>query len=212
MSAQPHVRQETEDEFLDKVVHINRCAKVVKGGRRFSFAALVVSGDQQGNVGVGYGKAKQVPEAIRKGTEQARKRMQSVPLSGDTIPHAVVGQADGGKVLLRPASEGTGVIAGGGVRAVLEVVGIKNILSKSLGSNNQLAIVKATMDGLNQLRTASMINAIRNPGEEVQDSSTPPSPSEITVEETEESNTSLDQEETKPNEPITEQENSSDEA
>jgi small subunit ribosomal protein S5 len=211
MSAQTHVRQETEDEFLDKVVHINRCAKVVKGGRRFSFAALVVSGDQQGNVGVGYGKAKQVPEAIRKGTEQARKRMKSVPLSGDTIPHSVMGQADGGKVLLRPASEGTGVIAGGGVRAVLEVVGIKNILSKSLGSNNQLAIVKATMDGLNQLRTASMINAIRNPGE-AQDSSVPPSPSEIKAEDAEDSNTSLDQEETKPHEPMAEQENSSDEA
>jgi len=154
---------EVEDEFLDKVVHINRCAKVVKGGRRFSFAALVVSGDQQGNVGIGYGKAKQVPEAIRKGTEQARKRMKAVPLSGDTIPHAVLGQADGGKVLLRPASQGTGVIAGGGVRAVLEAAGIKNILSKSLGSNNKLAIVNATMAGLNQLRTAAMINAIRNP-------------------------------------------------
>ena len=211
MSAQPYVRQETEDDILDKVVHINRCAKVVKGGRRFSFAALVVSGDQQGNVGVGYGKAKQVPEAIRKGTEQARKRMKSVPLSGDTIPHSVMGQADGGKVLLRPASEGTGVIAGGGVRAVLEVVGIKNILSKSLGSNNQLAIVKATMDGLNQLRTASMINAIRHPGE-AQDSSAPPSPSEIKAEDAEDSNTSLDQEETKPHEPMAEQENSSDEA
>ena len=154
---------EVEDEFLDKVVHINRCAKVVKGGRRFSFAALVVSGDQQGNVGIGYGKAKQVPEAIRKGTEQARKRMKAVPLSGDTIPHAVLGQADGGKVLLRPSSQGTGVIAGGGVRAVLEAAGIKNILSKSLGSNNKLAIVNATMAGLNQLRTAAMINAIRNP-------------------------------------------------
>jgi small subunit ribosomal protein S5 len=156
---------ETEDEFLDKVIHINRCAKVVKGGRRFSFSALVVSGDQQGNVGVGYGKAKQVPEAIRKGTEQARKRMQPIPLNGDTIPHSVIGQADGGKVLLRPASQGTGVIAGGGVRAVLEAAGIKNILSKSLGSNNQLAIVKATMAGLNQLRTAAMINAIRKPNQ-----------------------------------------------
>lgn len=154
---------EVEDDFFDKVIHINRCAKVVKGGRRFSFAALVVSGDQQGNVGIGYGKAKQVPEAIRKGTEQARKRMKAIPLSGDTISHAVLGQADGGKVLLRPASQGTGIIAGGGVRAVLEAAGIKNILSKSLGSNNQLAIVNATMAGLAQLRTATMINAIRNP-------------------------------------------------
>jgi len=165
---------EVEDDLFDKVVYINRCAKVVKGGRRFSFSALVVSGDQQGKVGVGYGKAKQVPEAIRKGTEQARKRMKPVPLSGDTIPHAVLGQADGGKVLLRPASQGTGVIAGGGVRAVLEAVGIKNILSKSLGSNNQLAIVNATMDGLNKLRTASRINAIRNP-DQPQEGESPPS-------------------------------------
>ncbi|MBO94356.1 MAG: 30S ribosomal protein S5 [Opitutales bacterium] len=153
---------EVEDDIFDKVVFINRCAKVVKGGRRFSFSALVVSGDQQGKVGIGYGKAKQVPEAIRKGTEQARKRMKAVPLSGDSIPHAVLGQAGGGKVLLRPASQGTGVIAGGGVRAVLEAVGIKNILSKSLGSNNQLAVVNATMDGLSQLRTAATIDAIRN--------------------------------------------------
>ena len=164
---------ELEDDLFDKVIFINRCAKVVKGGRRFSFSALVVSGDQQGKVGIGYGKAKQVPEAIRKGTEQARKRMKPVPLSGDTIPHAVLGQADGGKVLLRPASQGTGVIAGGGVRAVLEAVGVKNILSKSLGSNNQLAIVNATMNGLNQLRTASCINAIRNPDQPLEDEVAP---------------------------------------
>ena len=201
-----NTQQEPQDDISDKVVHINRCAKVVKGGRRFSFAALVVSGDQEGNVGVGYGKAKQVPEAIRKGTEQARKRMKLVPLSGETIPHAVVGQADGGKVLLRPASQGTGVIAGGGVRAVLEAVGIKNILSKSLGSNNQLAIVKATMNGLSQLRTASMINAIRNP-----DSSPDPIPSEETeVVEADETTPLETQAETK--EPIPEQENPSDEA
>jgi len=200
-----NTQQEPQDDISDKVVHINRCAKVVKGGRRFSFSALVVSGDQQGKVGVGYGKAKQVPEAIRKGTEQARKRMKLVPLSGDTIPHAVLGQADGGKVLLRPASQGTGVIAGGGVRAVLEAAGIKNILSKSLGSNNQLAIVKATVDGLNQLRTASMINAIRNP-----DSSPEPIPSEKTEVGGDETNPTEDQAPTQ--EPIPEQENSSDEA
>tara|TARA_Y100000588_G_C13883821_1_gene765676 strand:+ start:61 stop:690 length:630 start_codon:yes stop_codon:yes gene_type:complete len=176
---------ETEEDFFDKVVHINRCAKVVKGGRRFSFAALVVSGDQQGNVGVGYGKAKQVPEAIRKGTEQARKQMKSVPLNGETIPHAVLGRADGGKVLLRPASQGTGVIAGGGVRAVLEAAGIKNILSKSLGSNNQLAIVKATMDGLNQLRTASMINGIRYPGQSEEESPSLPEQHSEQIEESE---------------------------
>lgn len=200
-----NTQQEPQDDISDKVVHINRCAKVVKGGRRFSFSALVVSGDQQGNVGVGYGKAKQVPEAIRKGTEQARKRMKLVPLNGETIPHAVLGQADGGKVLLRPASQGTGVIAGGGVRAVLEAAGIKNILSKSLGSNNQLAIVKATVDGLNQLRTASMINAIRNP-----DSSPEPIPSEKTQVGEDETNPIEDQAATQ--EPIPEQENPSDEA
>ncbi|MGE9289467.1 MAG: 30S ribosomal protein S5 [Puniceicoccales bacterium] len=143
-----------ESEFVEKVVHINRCAKVVKGGRRFSFAALVVVGDRKGKVGFGYGKAKEVPEAIRKGTEQAHKHMQPIQLKGDTIPHPVVGEADGGQVLLRPASEGTGIIAGGGVRAVLEASGIKNVLSKSLGSNNQLAMVNATMEGLLRLRTA----------------------------------------------------------
>jgi len=187
-----NTQQEPQDDFLDKVVHINRCAKVVKGGRRFSFAALVVSGDQQGNVGVGYGKAKQVPEAIRKGTEQARKKMKLVPLSGETIPHAVVGQADGGKVLLRPASQGTGVIAGGGVRAVLEAAGIKNILSKSLGSNNQLAIVKATVNGLNQLRTASMINAIRNPNSSPENTEGEESDEKMTADETEPQETTSD--------------------
>lgn len=153
-----------EDEgpqFVDKVVFINRCAKVVKGGRRFSFSALVVSGDQQGRVGVGYGKAKEVPEAIRKGTERAQKYLEPVQLKGDTIPHAVLGESDGGKVLLRPASDGTGIIAGGGVRAVLEAVGVKNILSKSLGSNNHLAMVKATIDGLRQLRSQEAVQKIR---------------------------------------------------
>ncbi len=152
-----------ESEFVEKVVHINRCSKVVKGGRRFSFAALVVVGDRKGRVGYGYGKAKEVPEAIRKGTEQAHKSMVHVELKGDTIPHPVLGQADGGKVLLRPASEGTGVIAGGGVRAVLEGAGIHNVLSKSLGSNNQLAVVNATIAGLRQLRTAEQIEALKAP-------------------------------------------------
>jgi len=152
---------EEAPEFVEKVVHINRCAKVVKGGRRFSFAALVVVGNQKGEVGVGYGKAKEVPECIRKGTEQAKKNLVTVKLRGDTIPHHVLGEADGGKVLLRPASDGTGVIAGGGCRAVLESVGIKNILSKSLGSNNHLAMVNATMAALKQLRSNEEIKNIR---------------------------------------------------
>ena len=152
---------EETPEYVEKVVHINRCAKVVKGGRRFSFAALVVVGNQKGEVGVGYGKAKEVPECIRKGTEQAKKNLVTIKLRGDTIPHHVLGEADGGKVLLRPASDGTGVIAGGGCRAVLESVGIKNILSKSLGSNNHLAMVKATMAALQQLRTNEEIKNIR---------------------------------------------------
>jgi small subunit ribosomal protein S5 len=156
---------EEEHELFEKVVHINRCAKVVKGGRRFSFAALVVVGDQKGSVGFGYGKAQMVPDAIRKGTDQAKKSMALVSISGDTIPHSILGTYDGGKVFLRPARPGTGIIAGGGVRAVLEAAGVKNILSKSLGSNNQLAVVMATLNGLSQLRTAGQISNIR--GEEV---------------------------------------------
>lgn len=153
---------EVEDkEQFEKVVHINRCAKVVKGGRRFSFSALVVSGDQNGKIGVGFGKAKEVPEAIRKGTEQSKKTFEAIDLKGNTIPHAVVGVSDGGRVVLRPASKGTGVVAGGGVRAVLEAVGIKDILTKSLGSNNQRAMVNATLDGLRQLRTEEKINELR---------------------------------------------------
>ena len=153
--------EDNEPELFEKVVHINRCAKVVKGGRRFSFAALVVVGDQEGNVGFGYGKAQMVPDAIRKGTDQAKKAMQKVSISGDTLPHPVLGSHDGGKVMLRPARQGTGIIAGGGVRAVLEAAGVKNVLSKSLGSNNQLSVVSATLDGLLQLRTAKEISEIR---------------------------------------------------
>lgn len=151
-----------ENNLIEKVVHINRCAKVVKGGRRFSFAALVVVGDGEGNVGVGYGKAKEVPDCIRKGTEQAKRNMQPIQLRGETIPHPVTGEHDGGKVLLRPASEGTGVIAGGGVRAVLEACGIKNVLSKSLRSNNPSAVVFATLDALKQLRSAKTIRNLRS--------------------------------------------------
>jgi small subunit ribosomal protein S5 len=152
---------EETPEYVEKVVHINRCAKVVKGGRRFSFSALVVAGNQKGEVGIGYGKAKEVPEAIRKGTEQAKKNLVTIKLRGDTIPHHVVGEADGGKVILRPASDGTGVIAGGGCRAVLESVGIKNVLSKSLGSNNHLAMVNATMAALKKLRSNDEIKQLR---------------------------------------------------
>jgi small subunit ribosomal protein S5 len=156
----PEVPQD-EPELFEKVVHINRCAKVVKGGRRFSFAALVVVGDQNGKVGFGYGKAQMVPDAIRKGTDQAKKAMKNVSVYGDTIPHQILGNYDGGKVLLKPARQGTGIIAGGGVRAVLEAAGVKNILSKSLGSNNQLSVVSATMNGLLQLRTPQIISNIR---------------------------------------------------
>jgi small subunit ribosomal protein S5 len=149
-------------EMIEKVVYINRCAKVVKGGRRFSFSALAVVGDQKGKVGIGYGKANEVPEAIRKSTEHARKSMVPVKLKGDTIPHAVLGESDGGRVLLRPASPGTGIIAGGGVRAVLEAAGVRNVLSKSLGSKNHIAVVHATLNGLRKLRLAAEVRALRS--------------------------------------------------
>ncbi len=148
-------------EMVEKVVFINRCAKVVKGGRRFSFSALAVVGDQKGKVGIGYGKANEVPDAIRKSTEHARKNMVAVKLKGTTIPHEVLGQSDGGKVFLRPASPGTGIIAGGGVRAVLEAAGVHNVLSKSMGSKNHIAVVHATLNGLLQLRLAADVGALR---------------------------------------------------
>jgi len=147
--------------MVEKVVFVNRCAKVVKGGRRFSFAALVVVGDQKGSIGIGYGKANEVPDAIKKSTAQAKKHLFKVKLRGDTIPHDVLGHFDGGRVLLKPASPGTGLIAGGGVRAVLEAAGIKNILTKSMGSNNHIAVVNATVDALCQLRLAEDISNIR---------------------------------------------------
>ncbi len=161
-SKKVEAERDAEPELIEKVVHINRCAKVVKGGRRFTFSALVVIGDGKGNVGLGYGKAKEVPDAIKKASERAKKVMKPVSLKDGTIPHDVRGEFDGGIVLLRPASPGTGVIAGGGVRAVLEAVGIKDVLSKSLGSNNDMAMVNATLDALFQLRTAEAISAQRS--------------------------------------------------
>ena len=148
-------------DMTEKVVFINRCAKVVKGGRRFSFSALIVTGDHQGQVGIGFGKAKEVSEAIRKGGENARKNMVRVMLKDTTIPHEVLGEHCGGRVLLRPASPGTGVIAGGSVRAIVEAVGVKDILAKSLGSNNPGNVVRATLNALQQLRTAEQIFHVR---------------------------------------------------
>ena len=154
-------REETKSQFLERVVTINRVSKVVKGGRRFSFTALVVVGDGNGMVGVGYGKAKEVPAAIAKGVEEAKKSFFRVPRVGNTIPHPVQGEAAAGVVLLRPASAGTGVIAGGPVRAVLECAGIHDVLSKSLGSSNTLNIVHATVAALRKLEEPSAVAARR---------------------------------------------------
>ena len=154
-------RQEQEDTLDEHTVFINRCAKTVKGGRRMSFSAVIVVGDKEGSVGIGFGKANEVADAIRKGGEAARKDMRKIVMKGTTIPHDVEGVCDGGRVILKPAPAGKGLIVGGGMRPVLEAVGIRDAVGKSLGSKNRLNVVKATMNALMKLRSAEEIAAIR---------------------------------------------------
>jgi len=157
----PRNESGTNDDLDERVVFVNRCAKTVKGGRRMSFSAVIVVGDHEGKVGVGFGKANEVSDAIRKGGDAARKAMKPVTLHGKTIPHDVTGDCDGGRVLLKPAPDGTGLIVGGGMRPVLEAAGIRDAVGKSLGSKNRLNVVKATLNALSKLRSAEEIAALR---------------------------------------------------
>ncbi|HEY4691217.1 MAG TPA: 30S ribosomal protein S5 [Anaerolineae bacterium] len=156
------VFEEPREELDERVVDIARVAKVIKGGRRFAFRVVVVTGDNRGNVGLGVGKSRAVPDAIRKATERARRAMRPVNLDGTTIPHSVIARSGGAQVLLKPASPGTGVIAGGGVRAVLEAAGVHDILTKSMGSSNKLNVIRATFNGLRQLKSPEMVSRERN--------------------------------------------------
>jgi len=157
----PREEEKPDDGLEEKVVFINRCAKVVKGGRRFSFSALLVSGDKQGKVGFGFGKANEVSEAIRKASEGSKRNLETMSIVDGTIPHEIYAEFGGGKVLLKPAAPGTGVIAGGGMRAVCEAVGIKDVIGKSLGSNNHANVVKATLKALSELQTREEVMSLR---------------------------------------------------
>ncbi len=161
MARDRYKKEDQDNQFEERVVSINRVTKVVKGGRRFRFAALVVIGNKQGEVGFGTGKAAEVPDAIKKAIEDARVNMIKVPISGTTIPHAATGNYGAGKVFMKPASEGTGIIAGGAVRAVFELAGVNDILSKSIGSSTPINVVRATFAGLRELRTAETVAALR---------------------------------------------------
>ncbi len=154
--------KENKIEIEERVIHVNRCAKVVKGGRRFSFSALVVAGDRNGRVGFAIGKANEVADAIRKATENAKRNMVDITMKGKTIPHEIEGKFDGGRVFMRPASEGTGVIAGGGMRAVLELAGIRDVLAKSMGSTNPLNVIRATVKALQNLKSRDEMVESRN--------------------------------------------------